>query len=236
MVDYLKSGWQLGKGSFSTIVIFIGVLLFLGYTIGMTTGTQGSFGLNTILILFAQVFAFRAYKLSQSGRSLTFKYFLEKDTEFGLSWGKFGKTLAIQSLLLLGLYLLLIIPGIIFSVYWTFGLFAAVDDKGVGKSALDYSKNIITTGKLSFWTVFGVLFVLGLTQNVLVLISMMAFPPGLLFNIIVSGILAFSDVYIAFVLLSMYLKSSVDNQQPPQPVIQAPLPQPVTQVKEESVV
>lgn len=51
---------------------------------------------------------------------------------------------------LIGLLLLLIVPGIIYSIYWLFTLYAVVLRDKAGKPALDYSKDLV---KGRWWTV-----------------------------------------------------------------------------------
>ena len=65
---------------------------------------------------------------------------------FHLALSKWGSVIVVQLLLgifLLGLYLLLVIPGIIFTVYWIFEVYAVALKGLKGKAALDYSKAIV---------------------------------------------------------------------------------------------
>lgn len=57
----------------------------------------------------------------------------------------------ILSVFLLGLYMLLIIPGIIFSVLWIFSFYAVVLSNKTGISALKYSRAIVSK---KWWKVF----------------------------------------------------------------------------------
>jgi hypothetical protein len=61
------------------------------------------------------------------------------------------------------LLLLLIVPGIVYSTYYTFVLFAVALRNKSGTAALDYSKNLVTG---QWWRVFGVLFGLGFILGV----------------------------------------------------------------------
>jgi ABC-type Fe3+ transport system permease subunit len=61
-------------------------------------------------------------------------------------------TSIIMGIFLFLLALLLIIPAIIFYVYWIFAIYVVLFYNKVGKKALDYSKEIV---KGRWWTVFG---------------------------------------------------------------------------------
>ena len=63
-------------------------------------------------------------------------------------------TQAIMSLMLLGLFILLIIPGIIFAVYWGFALLVVVFREQKYMDALRYSKSLV---RGRWWNVFGVI-------------------------------------------------------------------------------
>lgn len=65
----------------------------------------------------------------------------------------------LAGLILIGLTLLLIVPGIIWSLYYAFFVFVVVLRGLSGKKALDYSKNIV---KGQWWRVFLYLLVISL--------------------------------------------------------------------------
>ncbi len=58
----------------------------------------------------------------------------------------------ILSIALLFLYVLLIIPGIIFSIYWAFAYYALITDNVGFTKAMSHSKDLV---KGRWWTVFG---------------------------------------------------------------------------------
>ncbi len=75
-------------------------------------------------------------------------------------WGAAIGTNIILGIFLLGLTLLLIVPGIIYSVYWIFVTFVVILNDKSGKDALDYSKKIVKGRWLTvagYSIVFGVL-------------------------------------------------------------------------------
>jgi len=74
-------------------------------------------------------------------------------------WGTVIGTNILLGLFILGLTILLIIPGIIFGIYWAFTMFAVIFKNKSYKNALDYSKSIV---KGRWWTVAGYSFVFGI--------------------------------------------------------------------------
>lgn len=102
--------------------------------------------------------------------SLSIIYVLNVKSKKGLTFGKmlkggFGFLVAgiLVSLLLIvfliPLFILLIIPGIIFGIYWTFSLYALVIDKTSISGALKKSHDVV---RGRWWKVFGYVILLGL--------------------------------------------------------------------------
>ena len=79
-------------------------------------------------------------------------------------WPAAVYTNIVQWILILILFLLLIIPGLIYTIYWSFALYAVALSGKSGKAALDYSKAIV---KNRWWTVLGYIIVFGLIGFVL---------------------------------------------------------------------
>jgi len=79
--------------------------------------------------------------------------------KFGVNrWGRGISVQILAGLIVLGLLLLLIVPGIIWAVYYTFGVLV-VALRGInGKEALDYSKRLV---KGQWGRIFGINFVIG---------------------------------------------------------------------------
>lgn len=59
-------------------------------------------------------------------------------------WGIVIGASMLMGLYLMGLYILLIIPGFIFSIYWIFTIYAVILLNKSGKEAMDYSKELVT--------------------------------------------------------------------------------------------
>jgi hypothetical protein len=72
-------------------------------------------------------------------------------------WGACLCTGLLEGLIVLGMFLLLIVPGIIWGLYYTFYVYVVALRGLSGKRALDYSKAIV---KGQWWRVFGYLFMI----------------------------------------------------------------------------
>lgn len=71
-------------------------------------------------------------------------------------------TLALGGLIIFGLTLLLIVPGIIWNVYYLFAMYVAAITSLSGKKALDYSKSLV---KGAFWRTLGYFCCINLTAG-----------------------------------------------------------------------
>lgn len=67
-------------------------------------------------------------------------------------WPKVIATVLLAGLLTMLLFLLLIVPGIIFMIYWQFIIYVVIFSDKWGSEALDYSKTIV---KKRWWKTFG---------------------------------------------------------------------------------
>ena len=110
------------------------------------------------------------------------KILLVKRTKEELSVGEalkegsqhFGEGIVLSIIMgfaLIFLYLLFIIPGIIFSIYWTFAFYALITDKVGFKKAMSHSKQVV---KGRWWTVAWYSFLQGLIVG---LVSMIVLLP-----------------------------------------------------------
>jgi len=88
-------------------------------------------------------------------------------------------TSIIGTIFLLGLYLL-IIPGIIFSVYWIFAAYSVLFREKKGKKALNYSKSLVSGN-------WGRVFVYMLVVTIIVVVASLAFGLLLLIPNLISG-------------------------------------------------
>ena len=74
-------------------------------------------------------------------------------------WTKVVSTNILLGIFLFGLTLLLVIPGVIYYVYWVFTIYVVLFNGKTGKSAMDYSKGIV---KNRWWRVAGYSFAFGI--------------------------------------------------------------------------
>jgi len=109
------------------------------------------------------------YKIYKSYKNTKIK--IVDVIKFALSkfWTTLGTTL-LMILMLIGLFLLLIVPGIIFAVYWTFVISVIIIKNLSGKKALDYSKSVV---KKRWWKVLGYSIVLELIPIAITIIAML---------------------------------------------------------------
>lgn len=77
------------------------------------------------------------------------------------------RTYLVSFVLVILLLLCFVIPGLIFSVFWVFAIFATILSDKYGYSALKYSKSIVD-GR--WWKTLGYLFVIGLPFAILMLV------------------------------------------------------------------
>ncbi len=121
---------------------------------------------------------------------MTEKYILAKDDLYEADWQEALKsglsrwtscigTNILAGLIIFGLTLLLVVPGIIWSIYYGFVMQVVVLKNMGGKDALDYSKAMV---KGQWWNVFGHLFIFGLVPFVVSLVygAISAFIPNIL--------------------------------------------------------
>jgi len=116
----------------------------------------------------------------------------------------------ILGIFLLGLTLLLIIPGIIYYVYWTFVLYVVVLQDKFGKSALDYSKAIV---KDRWWKVAGYSLIFGLLQLIVLASTyapLMFFLPENFFVTIITDLI-FDIVASFFTVVSVIFFINFDS-------------------------
>ncbi|MFZ2456112.1 MAG: hypothetical protein WAX07_06520 [Candidatus Altiarchaeia archaeon] len=92
---------------------------------------------------------------------------IDFSTAYSRAFGRWPSaiwTSIIQAIILIFLFLLLIIPGVIYSVYWSFALYAVALGGKSGKEALSYSKKIVQN---RWWTVLGYAIVFGIIGFIL---------------------------------------------------------------------
>lgn len=186
--ELLSEGWQQFRAHFKaiciiTLVIYIPINIILSFfPIGnslsdmrpylrMVQFLEGFFGIiSTIAIAFLVKSTLDRQQTLTAGEAL--KKALSK-------WLPVLGTNIIVGLFVFGLTLLLIVPGIIFAVYWVpFALYAVLFADKFGISALSYSKAMV---KGRWWTVCGYSLVLFIFYMISAVIA--GIPSGFLPNI-----------------------------------------------------
>lgn len=132
-------------------------------------------------------------------------------------WGSAVGTSIVAAFILLGLTLLLIVPGIIWTVYYAFWLYVVALRNIGGKTALDYSKNLVVG---QWWRVLGIIIVIAVANLVAIFIAGIPswfLPDNVILNILSDTILdvisgLFTVTSIVFFLNTDYLKSNIQSQ------------------------
>lgn len=161
--DILSEGWAIFTGRFRTILAII-LIVYIPINIVLSlvappeeAGLEQlgqSFQFGQFLYLWFGILATMAVAFvverSLVGENIGFRQALRKAVS---RWGSMIWVNIIAGLIVLGLTLLLIVPGIIWYVYYTFVAYAVVLRGKGGKTALDYSKSLV---KGNWWRVFGI--------------------------------------------------------------------------------
>ncbi len=172
--EILSEAWQRFTGNFWPILL-IALLFYVPIEIISLVLAQNGMALKIIklaegLISIVPVLAI-AYLISsrRENRAVDFGEALNKAFS---RWSAAIGTNILLNILLIGLFLLLVVPGIIYSVYWMFASYAVILRNKSGKDALDYSKSIV---KGRWWTVAWYNFV------ITILTILIAIPVGIFY-------------------------------------------------------
>lgn len=149
-----------------------------------------------VLIPLGIVAIFRA---EEEGKTLSAQEALQQAISH---WGAGLITGIVMAILLIGLVILLVVPAIIFGVYWAFALYVVMHDDLRGMAALKESQRII---KGYWWKVLGNLLVLSFVASFVG--SILGAPFRNLSNGIVSGTImnTIASVASSFALVGGYL-------------------------------
>lgn len=194
--------WNTYKSNFRvlfplTLLIYLPIDI-LDYLIQSGVGN----GVYGFVWLFVAAFSFAAYKARTTAIPLTIKtVFAGEHINLKLIMGPLLWTWFLGWLLNLLLFFLLIIPGIIYLIYWSLSTFVVLDKGISGKKALNYSKDLV---KGHWWQVLGVI----LLTTLMVVISFtpsLFFPEGLIITLLTSVLSSLLVLYIAHVFMFVYL-------------------------------
>lgn len=208
----LSEAWKIFKENFRLIAVIV-LLVYIplniiylslglanetmmgavGFVETTETSTDIIFGiLNGLIGIIATMAIMYATKARRENREVDYRECFQASL---LRWWPAIGTNILLTIFLIGLFILLIIPGIIYSVYWTFALCAVVLCHKSGMNALDYSKAIVQ-GR--WWTILWYSLALGIISIVIYVgidFFSLLFPPHpfslLIFDLIVNIVSAF---------------------------------------------
>ncbi len=125
-----------------------------------------------IVYLFITLFAYSGLTFASLKKKFSFKDLIREGKSH--YWGYFG-LIIVECIFLFGLTLLLVVPGVIFLVYWSLSAYVYGDEKiGILKS-LKRSRQLV---RGNWWRVFGYLILIFLIMGAIGLIlSLIASPP-----------------------------------------------------------
>lgn len=228
--DLFRTGWSLYRGNFKNILLVILCVYFpvnliivlipddLVYAIFEERGFQ-------VYTQICQLLQLLIGSIATIGVSAIVEKSLQETSlgwgpalRCGLSrWGAVVGTQIVAGLIVGGLSLLLIIPGIIWSVYYAFGTYVAALRGLSGKEALDYSKSLV---KGHWWRTAGIILLSGGLSSIaaLVIVFLFAFisvnPIFTILPYTLSDIVAafFTVISVEFFLNMDYLRNPVTVQ------------------------
>jgi len=196
----LAASWQLFKEHFLQITIII-LIVYIPINVLMSffpidfdaiiqqnnlRGLRTSIQVYQLLESFVGIIATMAIayliKNALEGKSVDYKTALKASLS---RWLPAIGTNILLGIFLIGLLLLFIIPGLIYSVFWGFAIYAVILNNKAGKEALNYSKSIV---KGRWWKTFWYFIVFTF------LMFLMAFAAG--------GVLGFLPDRGVFVIIS----------------------------------
>ena len=262
MADKFDVGYLLEK-SWSTMIKNFWVfapLVFLFYYVPLSIYSgffiynpiENFLGINEVtgaidwsgLVVFGAWFVvlFVIFILAGYFSTIAIAYFILKDDKLSSSellsksskyfFGVLGVVILV-GLFLIPLYMLLIIPGVVFSFYWIFSYLFVIDSGDRGLSALKKSYHLV---KGNWWAVFGRFLLVGLivmavnmafslfsgiflllTVGINAVLSDTISPNVLLFfdlidNILLSLVYLFSSIYTVYVFKGLKEKVSSESE------------------------
>lgn len=223
--DLLMLAWKLFSENFQTILIVTLIIYVPIELVSAFTPTDGIFSVNIaatgILVLLAGVLVPLAMALivrkQLDGQIIDYKTALK---EAAGKWLPGLGTSVLMGLCVLGLSILLIIPGIIYGVFWTFAVYTVMLYNKSGWAAMKHSRETV---RGRWWRVFGYLIVFGLISGLIgwiINMPMASFASnrGVYFISALLSDIVFSFVIVASVLFFLNLdatKKTADQKDKP---------------------
>ncbi len=178
--------------------LFIGLLIsFLILDIAsdiLKRETSSSYG---ILVPFIMAYVYAYYKCASQGLKTSEVPKLIKP----FVW-KILLTSILQGILLVPLFIAVIIPGIIFLIYWNFYIFIILDQKVSGFKALSESKKMI---KGNWWKIFAIVVISSLLIA-LVIIPLLFLPQSILSTALISIVSTVTLFLSVNIMMAAYLR------------------------------
>lgn len=213
ITEIMSRAWKIFKENFKTIativlIIYIPINIILFY-VPVEDTLEGMRSYFRVIQLFESLIGIIAtiaialvVKSKMEGNVLGVKEALKQSLS---KWGVVVGTNILLGIFLVGLTLLLIVPGIIYFIFWLFVTYTVVFNNKSGKAAMNYSKEIVS-GRWGI--VFGYFFVFGLfglLLGIIVAIPSLFLPTNLIISVISdtsTDIIAsfFSVVWVIFYL------------------------------------
>lgn len=202
----ISEGWRLFSENFKTLALLalaiyvpISIISYLPYIEIADPGLYNvvmilSFVLSIVLALASIVFMNAMIIVvadGAKGKKTEFKEALQR------GWKRFGHmfvTYLLMVLFLIPLYIALVIPGIVFTIFWIFAIYAAVLSDKIGMGALKYSFNMV---KGRWWLTLGYVILFSLLTIPAVIVLMIV--NGILMMILGDAAIMFYNVLVGFV-------------------------------------
>ena len=166
--EAIKVGWEKTKANFwkSVAIVFISVSIpFLMEILSGTIEKRGSVVAFPIYMVLVIAVVYLSVALKIGGTKLFLRIYDGENPEikeifntYGMFWRFLGQSI-LYSLIVIGGTILLIVPGVIFAIMYSFASIIIVDTNIGIKASLKESK-VITAG--SKWKLFGFFIVVGL--------------------------------------------------------------------------
>ncbi len=169
---------ELQNSSVGSLITLVGSPFFITFAIISTIVTAVLYFFMTISFIYISIFKNESTKMK-------FRQAIRGGAHY--FWTYVGLSLLLI-VCLIPLYLLLIIPGIIFSIYWAFAGFVLLRENIGPWESMKRSKRIV---KGRWWKVFGNLFILGI---ILWVISLIFSIPDFIFNLFSGGFISSGEL------------------------------------------
>ena len=198
--ELLSHSWKLYKNNFWLfVVIFLIIYIPIDILSFFAPGTVVN--IITFIATPIPVMAI-AYAVNKILKKQKVTYGRALNEAFSKLFWALGTTI-LEAILLFGLLLLLVVPAIIYSVYWMFYLYPIILHNQYGGKALSYSESVV---KGRWWKVFGfsiVLILLLLTSALLIVLPFIYLYPDIESELLLTpypllDILLNSLTYLAF--------------------------------------